>query len=347
MKRLHNKTATVLGYLGFFGLMVVAVMTAVMIYTAVENMSKAVIAVTMICVILALAAICTVIDALRRAYTMNRPVKEILDATDRIALGDFGVELVPRHARNRFDEYDCIMENLNKMTEKLSKSAVLATDFISNVSHEFKTPLAVIRNYAALLKDADLPENKRVEYAEVLEHTSVNLSNLVANVLQLNKLENGQIELKRESVRLDGMLEETILGFEDAIDRKNITVDCELGEGTINTAPEYLKIVWNNLISNAVKFTPEGGKISVKAVLNNGAATVSVSDTGCGISKESGRRIFDKFYQGDTSHAEEGNGLGLALVKKVIDIIGGEITVESEEGVGSTFTVKIKDDGNE
>ncbi len=347
MKRVTNKTAAIFGYLGFFGVMVVAVMTAVMIYSLVADMGRAVIAVTMICVIVVLAALCTLIDALRRAYTMNRPVKEILDATDKITLGDFGVRLTPRHSFNRFDEYDYIMENLNKMTERLSKSAVLGTDFVSNVSHEFKTPLAVIRSYASMLKAPDLTDEQRAEYVAVLEKTSMNLNNMVANVLQLSRLENGQIELKRERVRLDDMLAQAILGFEDLLDEKGITVDCDLAEGEINTAPEYLKIVWNNLISNAVKFTPEGGRIGVKLTFEGQSATVAISDTGCGISKEGGERIFDKFYQGDTSHVKEGNGLGLALVKKVIDTIGGEIFVESEEGVGSTFTVKIKDGGNE
>jgi signal transduction histidine kinase len=233
------------------------------------------------------------------------------------------------------------MENLNKMTAELSKNEVLKSDFISNVSHEMKTPLAIINNYAKALQSDDLDDATRKEYAKTLSDTAKRLSNLVMNILRLNKLENQEITTKKKNVKLDDMLAECVIGFEDMIESKHIHLECDFDEVTVKSVKDYLELVWNNLLSNAVKFTPDGGSITVSLREINGKAVVKVADTGCGISPEVGARIFDKFYQGDTSHAKEGNGLGLALVKKVIDILGGGISVESEVGKGSTFTVVI------
>ena len=166
---------------------------------------------------------------------------------------------------------------------------------------------------------------------------------MITNVLKLNKLEHQELNLEYQKIRLDQMLEEAVLSFEDLIDRKNITLDCNLEEVEIFSSASCLEIVWNNLISNAIKFTEPDGKITIKLYRQLGDVIVEVADTGCGISKDVGARIFDKFYQGDTSHAQEGNGLGLALVKKVIDTIGGQISVESQLGKGSKFTIVLKD----
>lgn len=343
-----NKTPTIIGYVGFFLLVAAIVTVALLIHSVVAEKSdgnNTVIAITMLCVVLGLTLICLVADYIRRRITVNRPVNEILAATDAIASGDFSVQAEPRHSLSYYDEYDCIMENINKMAAELSKSAMLSSDFISNVSHELKTPLAVIQNYAMLLKKDGLSEEKRKEYAEVLVETSARLTALVMNVLKLNKLENQEIKPEYEKVRLDEMLVQSVLSFEPLIDGKSLELDCDIGEAEVFTSPNYLEIVWNNLISNAVKFTPNGGKIGISLKVAGDKAVVRISDTGCGISSEVGERIFDKFYQGDTSHAKEGNGLGLALVKKVIDVLGGEITVESEVGVGTAFTVTLRTGG--
>ena len=163
----------------------------------------------------------------------------------------------------------------------------------------------------------------------------------MTNVLKLNKLENQTLSPAFRRFRLDEMLAEAALAYEDVIERKHIDLICDLEETEIASAPDYLEIVWNNLLSNAVKFTGEGGTISLSLRTEGGKAIVRVADTGCGISAETGKHIFEKFYQGERSHAQEGNGLGLALVKKVIDLIGGEISVESEVGKGSAFTVTL------
>lgn len=324
----------------FFSIAAV-VTVAILIHDAVrDKLGAAAVAGIMFGVVAALSLLCTACDYLRRKLTVERRVKEILWATDRISAGDFTARVEVKRPHRRFDEYDRIAENLNGMAIALARTEKLHDDFISNVSHELKTPLAIIRNYASSLRDGNLDEETRTKYAQTLENAAERLSALVANVLRLNKLENGIPA--EEEIRLDEMLAECVLAFEDAIENKNIDLACELEEVSLFSSPFALETIWSNLLSNAVKFTEPNGRISLSLKSENGLATVRVEDTGCGISKETGAHIFEKFYQGDTSHAQEGNGLGLALVKKVIDLLGGEISVESEPGKGSIFTVKLK-----
>ena len=335
---------TFFGSLIFFATIAVTVMVAVIIYGLVDERTdgdRGVVALVMFLVIVFLSVLCTLFDIVRRRIMIDKPVEQILYATERIAAGDFSVRLHQRHGYAEYDEYDSIMENLNVMAETLGKSEVLKTDFISNVSHELKTPLAVIKSYALLLQREE-SEEKRKEYSDTLMKAAGKLSDLVTNILKLSKLENEKIQPERSRFRLDEHIAETVIGLEEKIEEKNIELFCELDEIEIYSSQGYLEIVWNNLISNAVKFTEEGGRVEITLKREDDLAIIKVKDTGCGISSETGRRIFDKFYLGDTSHAQEGNGLGLALVKKVIDILGGEISVESELGKGSTFKVVLK-----
>lgn len=343
MKNRKNGLNNFIGALIFFITITVVVMIAVLIYSLIEGAtSKTGIALAMLGVIVFFAAFCTVVDMVRRKLTVDKPVQKILEATDKIAKGDFSVRLDIKHSINRYDEYDYIMENLNKMAVELSRTEVLHTDFVSNVSHEIKTPLAIIQNYATSLQNKNLDEQTRTKYAETLANAAQRLTALITNILKLNKLENQEIKPEYEKVNLTETLAETVLGYEELIENKGLQIDCDFEEDvTVISSPSYLEIVWNNLLSNAIKFTESGGKITVTLKKENGQAVVKVSDTGCGISAETGARIFEKFYQGDTSHSQEGNGLGLALVKKVIDITGGKIEVNSEINKGTTFTVRL------
>lgn len=334
---------SIMGAVWFFVTIAAVVTLAVVGYSCVARFTdnNTLIAVIMLGGILALALVCTVIDVARRRVTVDRPVRKILGATDRIAAGDFSVRLEPVHPYGRYDEYDRIMENLNKMAAELSKTAVLNNDFVSNVSHELKTPLAVVQNYAAALKKDGVTDEERKHYADVLEDTAKKLTALVGNVLKLNRLENHEITPEFTKIDLEESLARAVLKYEDMIENKNLRLECDIQSAEVYSVEEYLDIIWNNLISNAVKFTDPGGAIKVSLRLVGGKAVVSVADTGCGIDSGTGARIFEKFYQGDTSHAGEGNGLGLALVKKVIDVLGGEIHVESARGRGSVFTVSL------
>ena len=342
----NRRKFSYLSAITFFLLIAATVTVAMFLYHFVNKSSngdRTVISIALFLCIIFLSALCTVVDLFRTRFTVKRQVERILEATQRIASGDFSVRLYPKHSPEKYTTYDEIMANLNTMAEELGKSEVLKTDFISNVSHELKTPLAVIGNYAKLLAKADLDGETRVKYAKAVEDASKRLNDLVRNILKLNKLENQKVILEKQVFRLDESLAEILLSFEETIEQKNLQIDVSLEEIKVFSVAGYLEIVWSNLISNAIKFTNDGGRVALTLKKDGGNAVVCVKDSGCGISSSEGKRIFDKFYQGDTSHAQEGNGLGLALVKKAIDVLGGEISVQSEEGKGSTFTVVLKD----
>ncbi|MBQ7936652.1 MAG: HAMP domain-containing histidine kinase [Clostridia bacterium] len=290
-----------------------------------------------------LSLIATVIDAIRRKRTVSRPVQKITEAARKITQGDFSVRIPPVQKNDYEDSFNQIIDCFNKMAEELSGTETLRTDFIANVSHELKTPLAVMQNYGTLLQQPDLSEEKRIEYAKAITAASRRLADLISNILKLNKLENQQIVPAAAPYDLGEQLCECLLSFEDFWEKKNIAIETHIQEDvTVCSDVEMMSLVWNNLFSNAIKFTDEGGKVSLSLTADADTATVKISDSGCGISKEVGIHIFDKFYQGDTSHSTQGNGLGLALVKRIIDITESDIAVESELGKGSTFTVKMR-----
>lgn len=305
-----------------------------------ENIRQAAIA-TFLNIIL-LSTLCTVIDAIRRRFMIERPVKRIIEGTEKIMSGEFSVRIKPSDYVGTADSFDIIIESINKMAEELSGLETLRTDFIANVSHELKTPLAVMQNYGTMLQQPGLSDEKRLEYAKAITESSRRLADLITNILKLNKLENQQIYTEKRTCNLGEQLCECLLNFENAWEQKNIEIYTDIEEEIfVESDAELLTLVWNNLFSNAMKFTEPGGTVSLKLKSEGNYAVVQVSDTGCGISSEVGAHIFEKFYQGDTSHATQGNGLGLALVRRVVDIIGGDISVNSEIGKGSTFTVKI------
>ena len=281
-------------------------------------------------------------DYIRRKITVERPVKQITAAAEKIMQGDFSARVPPIHGAGT-DGFNQIGSAINKMAQELSGTETLRTDFIANVSHELKTPLAVMGNYATMLQRPGITEEERCEYAKSISEAARKLAQLITNILKLNKLENQQIFPQPKEFDLGEQLCECLLVFEDAWEAKNLEIETDIQDDVrIQSDPELLSLVWNNLISNAVKFTPEGGTVRLSMKAEETCVRVSVSDTGCGMTPEVGRHIFEKFYQGDTSHATQGNGLGLALVKRVVDILSGEIGVQSVRGEGSTFTVKLK-----
>ncbi|MBD5091828.1 MAG: HAMP domain-containing histidine kinase [Clostridiales bacterium] len=329
-------------YLSIFVFVAAIATGAVLIYSAVDKAaSHDETVIVMTCVIFVLALVCTIVDVVRQKKTVEEPVERILEATKEIARGNLSVKLVPFHTYKRYDQYDLIIEDINDMTKQLSKAETMKADFVSNVSHELKTPLAILQNYAHALKNDGLDAATRDKYLDVIEATSKRMTTLVTNILSLNKLENQQLKPELERIDLKEMLINTVLGFEELMDKKSIEPICELDEVCVMSSYGYLELIWNNLLSNAIKFSNEGGKVVVSLKKENNCAVVSVQDFGLGMSSETGQHIFDKFYQGDTSHAQEGNGLGLAIVKRIIDLLGGEISVESKLGAGSKFTVKI------
>ena len=298
--------------------------------------------ITMLNVILLSAAMAT-IDYLRRKFTVERPVKKITEAANKMIEGDFTVRVKPIAKFATDDSFNEIIDCINKMAEELSGVETLRTDFIANVSHEMKTPLAVMQNYGTLLQAPDLSEEKRLEYAKGVTDASRRLAEMMTNILKLSRLENQQIFPETTKFDLGEQLCECLLQFENVWEKKNIEIETDIAEDVkVEADAELLSLVWNNLFSNAFKFTDEGGSVLVSLTATEHHAIVKVTDTGCGMTAEVGSHIFEKFYQGDPSHSVQGNGLGLALVKRVIDIMQGEISVESVVGKGSVFTVKIR-----
>ena len=293
--------------------------------------------------VIVLSVLFTVIDAVRRKLTTERITKQIAEAAKRLVQGDFSVRISPVNQLGADEKFNEIIDCFNTMAEELSGVETLRTDFVANVSHEMKTPLSVMQNYGTLLQAPGLTEEKRLEYAKGVTEGSRRLADMMTNILKLNRLEKQQIYPKTEEYDLGEQLCACLLNYESVWEDKGIEIETEITDDVkVNTDEELLSLVWNNLFSNAFKFTPEGGKVAVVLEATDEYAIVKVSDTGCGMTPEVGAHIFEKFYQGDTSHAMQGNGLGLALVKRVVDILQGEIGVESSVGKGSTFIVKFK-----
>lgn len=269
----------------------------------------------------------------------EEPMHKLAEATEKVAGGDFSVYVPPLHTSDRLDYLDVMIVDFNRMVEELGSIETLKTDFFSNVSHEIKTPLAVIQNNAELLRMEELTDTQR-EYADTIYQSSRRLADLISNILKLNKLEKQTITPDIQVYDVCAQLAECALGHEEAWEQKKLDFDADMEDrAEIAADPALMELVWNNLFSNAVKFTEAGGSITLSETSDESNVYVSVRDTGCGMSEETKKHIFEKFYQGDTSHAMAGNGLGLALALRVLQLNNFQIKVESTPGQGSTFTV--------
>jgi len=277
---------------------------------------------------------------IRTSFT--KPMHEIRKVARKVAEGDFTVRVNSQRTDDKKDDVEILIDDFNKMIEELATIETLKGDFIANISHEIKTPLAVIQSYAAAMQKISLPMDKRMEYTDTILEASKKLSTLVTTVLKLNKLDIQEI-IQKHSYSLDEQLRCSILALEEVFEKKDIMLDVQLDEVMITTDENLMEMVWNNLLTNAIKFTKSKGIVTIRLKKENGEIIVSISDTGCGISAKSIEHVFDRFYQGDTSHFAIGNGLGLSLVKRVIELVEGEIKVTSEYGIGTEFTIILKE----
>lgn len=292
--------------------------------------------------IIFLAIMFTIADSLYHDVTVKKPMKRIRKDLDKVVAGDFSVRIDYIKGPESGNEIDDVITLLNDVIQELSGVETLRTDFVANVSHELKTPMAVMQNYGTLLQANEMEDHTRIEYGKAIAEQTRRLSSLVTNILKMNKLENQQIYPNTEVYDITEQLCECMLEHEAVWEEKEIEIETDMQEELfVEADKELLSLVWNNLFSNALKFTNVGGSVSLRAYGDEKYVYVEVKDTGCGMSPETGANIFKKFYQGDTSHSTKGNGLGLALVKRVIDICKGEISVTSQLGCGSTFTIRL------
>ncbi len=286
---------------------------------------------------LACALVGTVLSKLIGKRALNM-ILSINSATKEIASGNFNITLDEDSQAIELRE---IARNFNIMARELSKTEILRNDFIENVSHEFKTPLATIEGYATLIQDSNLSEEKRLEYATTIVDSTKRLSSLSGNILLLSRLENQETGLKKCPFELSEQIREAILSYESQWTEKDLSLDIDLDELILLGNEDLLFQVWQNILGNAIKFSTSKGDLSVFLKEETNFAVVTIADTGIGMNPDVCSRIFEKFYQGDTSRSSIGNGLGLSLAKRIIDLHSGSISVSSTIDEGSTFTIKI------
>ena len=271
-------------------------------------------------------------------YFFN-PIKKLRIAMDKVADGDFSVRLEEKSSSKEIME---IYTGFNLMAHELSSTEILQTDFVSNVSHEFKTPINAIEGYSTLLQGSENLDDEQKEYIEKILFNTQRLSSLVGSILLLSKLENQQIPTNQTEYRLDEQIRQSVVALESAWVQKDIELDVELDRVSYLGNEQMMRHVWDNLISNAVKFSPQGGTVKLCLTQKARKLTFTIEDQGPGLSEDAQKHIFDKFYQEDSSHKQEGSGLGLALVKRILTIEKGQITAENIHEGGCRFTVTLR-----
>lgn len=267
-----------------------------------------------------------------------KPVDDVISAMSKVSEGDFSVRV---EQTNTPGAMGVLVNSFNDMAQELGSIEMFRKDFINNFSHEFKTPIVSIRGFAKQLERDDLTDEQRREYAHIIAVESERLANMSSNILLLTKLENQQIVTDKKEYPLDEQLRNCILLLEKQWSGKNMDLALDMDEVTYLGNEEMMSHIWVNLLGNAIKFSPEGATLEVACRCVDNATEVMIRDHGEGMDSETQKRIFEKFYQGDSSHSGEGNGLGLSLVKRIVDLCGGRITVESERGKGTAFTVVL------
>lgn len=276
-----------------------------------------------------------------------RPLAELIKATKKVSNGDYTAQVdIGWAEKHTVRELSDLIRVFNEMTRELNNTAMFNKDFIASFSHEFKTPLVSIRGFARQLYSGNLTQEQQREFSRIILEETEYLSELSSNTLLLTSLETSDIVSGKTRFSLDEQLRSCMLRLEPQWSEKNLDLSMELDEVTFYWDELMLAHVWNNLFDNAVKFTPEGGRIFVSCHRSAGVITIRVRDSGEGIPQEALPHIFEKFYQADSSHATKGNGLGLPLAKKIVELCGGRIGVQSDYGKGTEFTVILPDGGD-
>ena len=269
-----------------------------------------------------------------------QPLRVLIESMHALANGRFSTRLSPRGLLWKYPAYKELSDSFNTLASELEDTELLRSDFVNNFSHEFKTPIVSIAGFAKLLQRDNLTEDQRQEYLGIIENESRRLSYMATNVLNLTKIENQSILTDLSEFNLAEQIRDSLLLLINKCEEKELELRLEMDELTIQANEELLKQVWINLLHNAIKFTPAGGLVEISTQNLGDKVSVSITNHGSQIPPEAMDRIFNKFYQADESHAAEGNGVGLAIVKRVTALHNGTVTVTSENNVTS-FTVTL------
>ena len=268
-----------------------------------------------------------------------RPMKQIIGAVRRVAKGDFSVRVEEiKGVRNELEE---LTKSFNMMAEELGSTELFRRDFINSFSHEFRTPMVSIRGFARQLKKSDITEAQRQEYADIIINEADRLTNMASNILTLTRVENQQIVTDKTTFRLDEQLRTCILLLEKEWEARNISLDIDLDEVEYTSNEEMLSQVWLNILGNAIKFSKDGGEVRIYCAKHGSSVRVEIEDYGVGMSEETRQHAFERFYQGAGSRATAGNGLGLSIAKRIVELCGGEINITSELNRGTLFIITL------
>ena len=337
----RKKRGTGLGFyftMAIFGEVCLSILVGVGLILVLNRLFRVTLSIpSVIWVLVASSAVAGII-ALLLNHRILRPIRNLGSAMNRVAGGDFKLRI---DSTSRSGDIQQLYKDFNVMVSELEKTEVLQSDFVSNVSHEFKTPINAIEGYTMLLQGTGEGTPEQREYVEKILHNTRRLSSLIGDILLLSKVENQTIAREETEFRLDEQVRQSILSLEPQWSEKETDFDVELEEISYRGDERLLLHVWNNLIGNAVKFNPPNAAVRLRLSRSDGGVIFTVEDEGPGIPPEAQKHIFDKFYQGDSSHREEGNGLGLALVKRILNVCGGEIAQENLPGRGCRFTVRL------
>lgn len=291
---------------------------------------------------LIIAVLLATLTSWEKYRTFDKPLRALSAAAEKVAGGDYSVYLQPVHRPEKYDYLDAMFANFNTMVAELNSIETLRGDFVANVSHEFKRPLAIIKSYTEALQQGNLDAQTRADYLQTIDTAATDLAELVSNILRLNKLETQVSEPKHVAFDLVEQLTQVIFAHDPTLEAHQLDLAVNMPEQLAMIGdPELLKVVWNNLLANAIKFTPDQGQISLRVIEHTKHVTVSIKDSGVGMDVQTKAHMFQKFFQGDASHKALGNGLGLAMVAQILTLVHGQIDVTSAIGEGSTFTIRL------
>lgn len=289
-----------------------------------------------------LATIIGIHILLVKAKMFIEPIEKVNNAVNSVATGDFSACIDAETGKNAIDEFVMLEQNFNKMTKELRGMDFMRKDFISNVSHEIKTPIAAIAGFTEILEGDGLSEEEKTEYLGLIKEEAMRLTRLCESMLNMSRLDNQEIVARKESVNISEQIRKSIIFLSDKWGNKNQEFDLFLENIVVESDPDLLYQVWVNLLDNAIKYAPENSVISIGGKEEGSLVSISIMDKGAGIEPQKIEHIFDQFYQCEESHKKQGNGLGLSIVKRIMELLDGEILCESTVGVGTTFTVKLK-----